>query len=233
MFLRFFSPSTFAAALLCSGYLGTGCAPAENDHAPGLNVSFDGGPGIVPMGGRGGYPDGPYGVNNPEVGEVIEDLQLEGYFSKPGQVTSTERELVKASLGEIREQGASYLLVHTSSFWCNSCRVEAFFMSDKVAEIQAAGGDVLELIIDGSVSGIDPQKSEIDIWVETSDLRMTTMGAAEDRVRKVFPDRDYVYVIDLDTMKVVWRKIGPAVDPTTSEIGAEEMLDNWLLNEEP
>jgi hypothetical protein len=101
-------------------------------------------------------------------------------------------------------------------------------MNQYTSQLLDAGGAVLEILIDGSTLGLDPTQEELDVWVRNNDLRMTTVIPGDESVRRVFPDRDYVYIIDLRTMEVVWQEEGPGRNQATTEIGAQEMLVHYL-----
>jgi hypothetical protein len=201
-----------------------GCS-SETERPPGIDGGGAGTPRVGLSDGTTKYPDGPYGRKNPQVGEAIENLRLIGYRDPEDASKGSPDSF---SLAELRKRGSSHLLVHVSSFWCAACRPEAYFMSRYTEEVRAAGGEVLEILIDGDVIGDDPTWEQLNTWVTWNDLQTTTAIPGDDSVREVFPDRDFVYIVDLETMKVVWRAEGPSLNPTTSEIGAEEMLQTWL-----
>jgi hypothetical protein len=184
--------------------------------------------GFIPSPTKDNYPDGPYARDDHEVGDVVENLMLLRHLGTPGRVTDTDDELDRISFSEIRESDATYLLLHTSATWCATCRVEALYLSEYTQSIVEEGGAVIELVVDGQATGLDPSKEELDVWVELSDLQVTTMGAGDDNLRKVFPTRDHVYIIDLETMEVVWRIDGPKDGQAGSEIGAIELLSRYL-----
>jgi hypothetical protein len=41
----------------------------------------------------------------------------------------------------------------------------------------------------------------------------------------VFPSREYVYIIELETMRVVWAEQALFVDPSITELGIDAYLD--------
>jgi hypothetical protein len=212
--------------LLLFGLLPFALSCAEEDERPPRLAS--GGGYSAPGGGGEDYPEGPYGTDDPEVGDVVEDLKLLGHLGVPGEVTEPGATLDDLTLSEVREGGASHLLVHVSGIWCATCQVEASILSQYSKDIVDAGGATLELVVDGQVLGADPTKEELDVWVELNDLEVTTMGPGDDRLRSVFPTRDMVYIIDLETMTVVWRQDGPQNGRAASETGALEILSGYL-----
>jgi hypothetical protein len=60
----------------------------------------------------GVYPEGPYG--NME-GQVLEDLQLQGYVNTDGAAISTMLAFGPTSLQSLRQTGRRYALIHTSA----------------------------------------------------------------------------------------------------------------------
>lgn len=202
-----------------------GCAEAD-ERPPRLESG--GGYSTPGGGGKDDYPEGPYGSDNPQVGDVVEDLALLGHLGVPGRVTKPDPTLDNLTLGELRDEGASHLLVHVSGIWCATCQVEASILSQYSSRIVDAGGAALELVVDGQVLGADPTKEELDVWVELNDLQVSTMGPGDDRLRSVFPTRDMVYIIELETMKVVWRQDGPKNGRAASETGSLEILSEYL-----
>ncbi len=176
-----------------------------------------------------GYPAGPYGGNNPQVGDVIQDMSFLGYLGT-GERIEPSSDLSEFSFSSLREGEAQFLLIHVSSLWCGTCRAEAIGMSEYTSQIVDAGGLALEILIDGQTAGLDPSQEELDVWVLNNDLRMTTVLPGDNAVRRVFPDQDFVYIIDLESMEVVWQQEGPSIDPTTTQIGAREILASYLTD---
>lgn len=205
--------------------LGAGCSSAR-DRPDGVDAQPTSG--FTPSPKSEKYPEGPYARGDPEVGDVVENLTLLGHLGTPGRVTEVGDQLDLLSFSDLRETDATHLLLHTSATWCATCRVEALYLSEYTQSIVEEGGTVLELVVDGQATGVDPSKEELDVWVELSDLKVSTMGPGDDNLRKVFPSRDHVYIIDLQTMEVVWRIDGPKDGQAASEIGAIELLSFYL-----
>lgn len=211
------------ALLALAVWLPLGCS-GSTDRPPSTD---GGGSRGVHVPGSPDYPEGPYGSSNPEVGTVVQDLRFLGYRGS-GDLLEPSEDFEEVSLSELRAESARYLLIHVSALWCATCQAEAAAMSEYTRQVVDAGGAVLELLVDGETLGLDPSQQELDVWILNNDLRMTTMIPGDEDVRRVFPDRDHVYIIDLSTMKVVWHEVGPGLDRATSEIGAEEMLARYL-----
>lgn len=62
----------------------------------------------------GPYPAGPYGRN---MGDVLANLEWEGYVNLAGGVVSTMRPYGPTSLQAMRETGRRYAMVHVSEFY--------------------------------------------------------------------------------------------------------------------
>lgn len=61
----------------------------------------------------GPYPSGPYGTNE---GDVLADLQWEGYVDEIGDAPAKTKPYVTTSMGAIRSSGRRYALVHLAEF---------------------------------------------------------------------------------------------------------------------
>lgn len=61
----------------------------------------------------GPYPSGPYGTNE---GDVLADLQWEGYVDELGDAPAKTKPYVTTSMGAIRNSGRRYALVHLAEF---------------------------------------------------------------------------------------------------------------------
>lgn len=86
----------------------------------------------------------------------------------------------------------------------------------------------MELLLDGASSRVPPTEAELRAWADAYDLPMTTVGPIDDRTRQVFADREFGYVIDLETMTVVWRRQALFSTPTISDLAIEALLDEFL-----
>ncbi len=217
------------------------CSSAEDTAKPGvLNPNGSGGSGDsrgsdgaagsgeTSFGGAAAfpteYPEGPYGEGNPQVGETIEALAWEGYLRLGDDTLVTGGELEATSLAELRLTGASYALIHTATTWCSSCRVAAEDLAQRGDELSNRGALIIELLLEGQ-SYTTPEDDELTAWVKTSDLTVTTVRGADLRTEAVFPSREYVYIVELESMKVVWAKQALYSSPSITEEGVEALLD--------
>ena len=99
-----------------------GAAGAGPGGAAGTGPGGTGG--TAGQGGSGGtsgascvtsYPPPPYGRN---VGDVIANLQWEGYVSNTGGPNVNTQPYVNPySMDDVRQSGRSYALVHLAEFW--------------------------------------------------------------------------------------------------------------------
>lgn len=62
----------------------------------------------------GPYPAGPYGIRE---GDVLRDLEWEGYVNLTGGVISTMQPYGRTNLQAMRETGRRYAIVHVSEFY--------------------------------------------------------------------------------------------------------------------
>ncbi len=170
------------------------------------------------------YPEGPYGEGNPRVGETIEALAWEGYLRLGDDTLVASGELQATSLAELRLAGASVALIHTATTWCSSCRAAADDLARRGDELSNQGALIIELLLEGQ-SYITPDDEELTAWVKTSDLTVTTVRGADARTEAVFPSREYVYIVELESMKVVWAKQALYSSPSITEEGVKALLD--------
>jgi hypothetical protein len=159
-------------------------------------------------------------VGNPDVGDVIENLQLVGLVPDG----SSEPPFVSTSMAELRGGDATLALVHVAAVWCGSCRAAANDVGAREQEILDAGGAVIELVHEGQ-SGAPPTESELRAWMGAHDIESVTVGPADDRTKAVFPEREYAYIVDLRSMTVVWRERGLYASPTIGAVGADAILE--------
>jgi hypothetical protein len=98
-------------------YDGKGVSPSSTDNSsaaapltPSLNE----------------YPEGPYGKNNPDVGDTLENLTFFGFHRLgASQDLISKAEYNEFSFTDYRESGADYLLIHVAAAWCSSCLLGA------------------------------------------------------------------------------------------------------------
>lgn len=169
------------------------------------------------------YPAGPYGQDNPQVGDVIEDLALDGYSRIGDGVVVGSEPISTIHLSDFRDGEAQYLFIHTATMWCPSCRGAADDLSLEADELSAEGVHFVELVLDGTSTGVSPSNEQLAAWAQGSDLTVTTVREADARTRIVFPAREYVYIVDLKTMEVVWRKQAVFSSPSITEEGLAEL----------
>lgn len=174
------------------------------------------------------YPEGPYGEADPEVGDTLEDLRFDGFISPVDGKLANRREVESTSFSELRKTGKRYAVIHVSALWCESCTLGALDLSEHAQTVMARDGVILELLVDGSASGFDPTFRELDQWVEMGGLEITTVAPGDDRVREVFPSREHAYIVELETMKVVWKHSGLFERPSTVERAVSALLGQYL-----
>ena len=166
-------------------------------------------PRVAPPAGDSAYPAGPYGVGDPEVGEVIEDLPLRGYFNLDPTVESEETELEDGALGQLRAGGMTHAAVLTAKGWCGICRGIARSIGDelqpRVAQAAGNGGMFIQMLLTGNGSDA-PSDLELSAWAQATGLTTLLLGPADERTSVVFQQRQVGYVIELATMRIVHRQ---------------------------
>jgi hypothetical protein len=174
------------------------------------------------------YPVGPYGANNPSVGDVVEDLQLRGLLNWDAQVPSSDLDVEDHSLATFRSRGRTHLLLTTSTAWCGSCQAAAKEMGTELAaevqQLTAAGGAIVGILLEG-LTREPPTDDELNAWARSAGLEASVMGATSDgRTTSVFPEREWAYILRLDTMQVVWRQqVALYATPTSSRVGLDQL----------
>jgi hypothetical protein len=143
---------------------------------------------------------------------------------------SNERAFGSYSFDDLRQSGPRYALILTVASWCTSCKAAADDLGDRGHEVVDAGGQVIELMIDGPQVGQDATQSDLDLWITTYDLRVNTVAFTDDGGlgRTTFPAREYAYIVDLDAMEVLWQQSGLYSTPTIAVIGIEKILADYL-----
>jgi hypothetical protein len=202
-----------------TGGAGTGGSSGGTggDGTGGSAASGGGGTGGAgASGGAGGanaYPAGPYGK---EVGDTIENYAFRGYVNDAGTALSTTMSLQDYDLDDLRSSGAGYALIHLSAYYCAGCRSAAMDLGDLSAPVQQAGGRVIEVLFDG----------DLDPWVVAYDLMVTTIAPQAGNTLVAGPaDREHALIVDLSTMKIVWKAFGSygATTNSSAKQGLTEM----------
>jgi hypothetical protein len=174
------------------------------------------------------YPAGPYGEDNPAVGEVVENLRLRGLWNPDSAVDTDELTPSDYSFQSFRDLGRTHVLITTAAGWCPSCQQAALdlgtALESRVREFNDRGGLVVNLLLEGVGRGTLPSDRELASWATAAELEVSVMGARDERTQLVFPDREWAYILRLDTMQVVWSVEVPLYnDPTVNEIGLERL----------
>lgn len=188
---------------------------AEGTSSPGAQAAM------------GGYPEGPYGEGNPELGAVVENLSFRGLLNLAPPTLSAEVMPTDVDLAAFRATDARYLLLVTAMGWCGSCQLAARdlggALAPRVIDAFERGGLVAELLLEGTGSDA-PSDTETKAWAEAAGLTVSVLGPASERVAEVFPEREWAFLVRLDTMQVVWRVEVPLyADVTVAEHGLTEL----------
>lgn len=71
-----------------------------------------------------------------------------------------------------------------------------------------------------------PDEETLSSWSESFEIQATTMAPASDgRAAEIFSVRETGYIIDLETMEVVWRENALFGNPTIATIGIDRMVE--------
>lgn len=175
----------------------------------------------------GSYPAGPYGENNPGIDDVVENLSFRGLLNLEPPTSSSSLEVAPLSFQTFRESDARYLLVITSMAWCGSCQVASRQLGadllERVTALRDEGGLVAHVLLQGGGSA-RPTDAELSNWAQAGNLSISVLGPVDDEAARVFPQREWVFVLRLDTMQVVWREqVSLYATPTTSQLGVAQL----------
>jgi len=199
-------------------------APVDTEMANSATAGSSASPASTPS---ADYPEGPYATQNPEPGSVVENLRFRGLFNPDAASPSKELPVGDYDLQSFRELGRTHLLLTTAAGWCPSCQQAAsdfgVALEQRVHQVNTAGGIVVNLLLEGLGRSL-PTDSELTNWATAAELDISVMGAADEQTRAVFPEREWAYILRLDTMQVVWSVEVPLYnDPTVSEIGLDQL----------
>ena len=64
-----------------------------------------------------GYPTGPYGASNPDVGDVIENLRFRGFANPTAEGLANLQPYADYSMNDLRLSGPRYALIHIGALW--------------------------------------------------------------------------------------------------------------------
>lgn len=173
------------------------------------------------------YPAGPYGENNPDLAEVVENLSFRGLLNLDPPTLSASLDVAPLSFQAFRETDARYLLLITAMAWCGSCQAAARQLGgellDRVTALREEGALVAQLLLQGGGSA-QPTDAELLNWAQAGSLPVSVLGPVDDEAARVFPQREWMFVLRLDTMQVVWRQqVSLYATPTTSQLGVERL----------
>ncbi len=166
--------------------------PATGNEAPSTGGATD------------DYPAGPYGT---KVGTVIANLDLVGRVSFDDAASpAIGYEWKDASLNDVRKSGKKYALIFLPAIWCTPCRPNAEALAAEAKDVNARGGLIVQILVDGSPPDTAPTKANADTWVKTVSSNFTTLidpPGKPLRTKEAF-GWDYALVVDLSTMKIAY-----------------------------
>lgn len=207
-----------------SGASGSESGGGAGGTEPGPGEGGAGGVGIDP----GEYPAGPYGDGSPAAGAVLENLAFEGFVNDSGTGVATSQPYRAYTFQDLRASGARYALILTAAAWCSSCKISAADLAERGHEVTEAGGAIMQILLDGTSGSVAPTQEGLTAWVNAYELTTTTVRRLDARTREVFTDREYAYIVDLETMTVLWRGAALYGNPSISVRGIEKILADYL-----
>lgn len=96
-------------------------------------------------------------------------------------------------------------------------------MGERSVEALSADGIVIEVVEQGSQGGVAATRDDVENWIETFDLPMTTVHPTDGTLEQL-EGRDHTYVVDLRDMQIVFETVygdGPAaaIDDILQRLG--------------
>ncbi len=195
------------------GAEGTGGAASQGTGGSGASGSSPGGSGpdaTLPP----GYPAGPFGGT---VGDIIYDYQFEGFVNESAVGDPLEQRWEPYSMNAMRDAGKSYALLVLAETWCIGCRATAGHLGTRADELAALDAVVVEVLLSGD-------RGELEAWVETYDLTVTTVFATSSSMSRDLGGRERGVIVDLATMQIVYNRLGAfSADSTLLEDALTEL----------
>jgi hypothetical protein len=175
-----------------------------------------------------GYPAGPYGGT---VGTTLPPLTWEGYASPDGASLARDQAHGSYTADDMRRSGKVLALIHFADFDCPGCRSGAADLAARGAELSSASGGaaiVAEVLVSKQYSS-PATRSHLDAWVAAFDLTVTTVIDApghELGSLAAIGVRETAILVDLATMKIVWRRTGDlfGIQDSSVDFAATELL---------
>jgi len=231
----------FAALLLgCGTDVALGPPPPPGPDGNGGGGGLGGSGGVISVGGSGGAAPCVYPVDNVgnQVGQVLPPLSWNGYVNDAADSLSTTKTWSTDYGTEAIYCQATgpYALIHTAWVFCPGCRAAARALGAASVDqnlngavVVAAGGIIVEVLIQSGYSGGALDMFDITTWVNTYDLDITTMMAVDAQTEAALIDREWSFIIDTSTMQIVWRQQGSQVDGGESSSGAYSGMTQMML----
>lgn len=200
----------------------------ESVGESGTSVRPEGGARSVEL-GRGPYPKGPYGSNDPALGDRPPNLELYGLSGTGSFRLAQKREVDVIRFDELRRTDHSHLILHVGAIWCSSSWRSAADLGRYAQALDDAGGLVIELLVDGEATGADPSLDDLRAWREVVGATVPTMTGADESFRSIFPGYEHAYIVNLDTMVVEWHGWGASPEQSIAEAAARAFLGDHEL----
>jgi hypothetical protein len=98
----------------------------------------------------------------------------------------------------------------------------------KATDVLNAGGVIVE-ILGGGATGGQPTKAELDSWINTYNLPVTTVKDPDSMPQQSLTDlkqREFTFIVDLSTMKIIQFFPGTTtgIGTTGAESGMQAMM---------
>ncbi|MBN2195460.1 MAG: hypothetical protein JW751_21760 [Polyangiaceae bacterium] len=146
------------------------------------------------------YPPGPYGG---ALGDVIRDYTFEGYVTEPSDRTAPLA-FATLTMNDLRLGTAPFALLVMAETWCANSRITADELGLEAERGAAAGGEILEVLLDGD-------RDLAQRWIRDHELGVTTVYPLDPSFEETMGGLEWAVIINLKTQLIVWRDFGSTV----------------------
>ncbi len=174
------------------------------DNVVGGDPSPDAGMNVGP----GGYPAGPYGV---EENQVLQNLTFAGFLTAAPSTDLLQGTYVDAvSLDDLRRiTGYRYLILNVAAEWCTPCKMEAQVLPAKFSRWAERGGLVLGVLTENAQ--VEPATRErLEAWVRSYQTNYTMVHDPRGEIARVLAPATMPLnlFIDMESMTILRRRVG-------------------------
>lgn len=143
------------------------------------------------------YPPGPYGG---DVGDVVRNYEFEGLLAN-AEPEHGEDPYARLSMMDLHRGDRAFALLILAESWCVGSQLTAQEVALEAPRARAAGGEVIEVLLDGD-------RDLTEAWVRDHALPVTTVYPLSPDFETTMGGLEWAILIDLSTQRIVWRDFG-------------------------